>query len=173
MSEKIIRIKIKNKILEILKNKNSAKILEKSIYTFCKDEANKIGMDITFDNYTFKMLYIKKSRSIIHNLDDTSYIHNKNLIKKITNKEIDLKDLPNLDHFTIFPERWKLYIQQQKILDKRLTDITPASTTDQFKCSKCKQRKCTYVSVQIRSADEPMTNFINCLTPSCGHSWRE
>ena len=171
MSEKIIRVKIKKKLTDILNNTLNAKNLEKSIYNFSRDTANQVGMDITFDNETFKMLYLHKSRSIIHNLDPNSYIKNTDLLDRVNSKELDLQELPNIDHFKIFPERWDLLIKHQKILDKRLTDIEPASTTDQFKCSKCKQRKCTYVSVQIRSADEPMTSFINCL--HCGNSWRE
>lgn len=171
MSEKIIRVKIKKKLSEILDNNTNAKNLEKSIYNYTRDKGNEVGMDITFDNETFKMLYLHKSRSIIHNLDPNSYIKNTDLLDRVNSKELDLQELPNIDHFKIFPERWDLLIKHQKILDKRLTDIEPASTTDQFKCSKCKQRKCTYVSVQIRSADEPMTSFINCL--HCGNSWRE
>ena len=173
MSEKNIRIKIKKKLSIILNNKNFSKILEKNIYSFCKDQANLIGMDISFDNESFKMLYVQKSRSIIHNLDKKSYIQNDYLLDKINNNEINIQDIVNLTNIELFPQRWDLYIKKQKILDKRLTDITPASTTDQFKCSKCKQRKCTYVSIQIRSADEPMTNFISCLHPGCGNAWRE
>jgi len=69
MSEKIIRVKIKKKLSEILDNNTNAKNLEKSIYNYTRDKGNEVGMDITFDNETFKMLYLQKSRSIIHNLD--------------------------------------------------------------------------------------------------------
>lgn len=43
--------------------------------------------------------------------------------------------------------------------------------TDMFKCSKCKQRRCTYFQMQTRSADEPMTTFISCV--NCGHHWKQ
>ena len=45
------------------------------------------------------------------------------------------------------------------------------SMTDQFKCARCKQRKCTYYELQTRSADEGMTIFITCII--CGHRWRQ
>jgi DNA-directed RNA polymerase subunit M/transcription elongation factor TFIIS len=64
-----------------------------------------------------------------------------------------------------------------------------AAPTDAFQCGRCKQRyvheqitmqitnedsfccrKCRYFMMQIRSADEPMTTFINCA--NCGHNWR-
>ena len=45
------------------------------------------------------------------------------------------------------------------------------TTTDMFRCAKCKERKCTYFEMQTRSADEPMTVFINC--EGCGHRWKQ
>lgn len=44
------------------------------------------------------------------------------------------------------------------------------SMTDEYKCGKCKQRKCKYSQAQTRSADEPMTTFVTCLV--CGNRWR-
>eukprot|EP00899_Mesostigma_viride_P015819 jgi/Mesvir1/24238/Mv10944-RA.1 len=43
-------------------------------------------------------------------------------------------------------------------------------TTDQFRCGKCKQRKCTYFQMQTRSADEPMTTFVTCV--NCNNRWK-
>lgn len=42
--------------------------------------------------------------------------------------------------------------------------------TDMFKCGKCQKRKCTYFQMQTRSADEPMTTFVTCI--SCGNHWK-
>ena len=42
--------------------------------------------------------------------------------------------------------------------------------TDMFRCGKCKKRNCTYYQMQTRSADEPMTSFITCL--SCSNRWK-
>lgn len=35
----------------------------------------------------------------------------------------------------------------------------------------CKGMEAAFYTVQIRSADEPMTEFYKCMT--CGHSWRQ
>ena len=43
--------------------------------------------------------------------------------------------------------------------------------TDQFKCGRCKSRKCTYYELQTRSADEGMTTFITCI--NCGNRWKQ
>lgn len=40
-----------------------------------------------------------------------------------------------------------------------------------FTCRKCKGGNCYFYQKQTRSADEPMTTFINCL--DCGKRWRE
>jgi transcription elongation factor S-II len=39
-----------------------------------------------------------------------------------------------------------------------------------YKCRKCGGNKTTQFEMQTRSADEPMTIFINCV--DCGNSWR-
>ena len=35
---------------------------------------------------------------------------------------------------------------------------------------KCKGNKCRYYQMQTRSADEPMTTFVTCL--SCANRWK-
>ncbi|XP_042512555.1 transcription elongation factor TFIIS-like [Macadamia integrifolia] len=44
------------------------------------------------------------------------------------------------------------------------------ATTDQFKCGRCGQRKCTYYQMQTRSADEPMTTYVTCV--NCNNHWK-
>ena len=51
-----------------------------------------------------------------------------------------------------------------------LTRCGVQASTDQFKCGKCKQRKCTYFQLQTRSADEPMTTFVTCV--NCNNRWK-
>lgn len=44
------------------------------------------------------------------------------------------------------------------------------ATTNMFRCHKCKKRECTYYQLQTRSADEPMTTFVQCT--NCNNRWR-
>jgi len=46
----------------------------------------------------------------------------------------------------------------------------PQATTDEFKCGRCGQRKCTYYQMQTRSADEPMTTYVTCT--NCNKRWK-
>ena len=39
--------------------------------------------------------------------------------------------------------------------------------TDQFKCGKCRSRKCKYFQMQTRSADEPMVFFFHIFMIFC------
>ena len=39
-----------------------------------------------------------------------------------------------------------------------------------FTCDKCRSNSTTYYEMQTRSADEPMTAFINCL--DCLNRWK-
>lgn len=39
-----------------------------------------------------------------------------------------------------------------------------------FTCRKCKSKNTFYYQQQTRGADEPMTNFVNCI--DCGNQWK-
>uniref|UniRef100_A0A2P2LV85 Transcription elongation factor n=1 Tax=Rhizophora mucronata TaxID=61149 RepID=A0A2P2LV85_RHIMU len=64
--------------------------------------------------------------------------------------------------------------ENNQIKEKALFDCErgglPKATTDQFKCGRCGQRKCTYYQMQTRSADEPMTTYVTCV--NCNNHWK-
>lgn len=60
-------------------------------------------------------------------------------------------------------------LTKEAIRDSQMA-MQGGTETDLLKCSKCKNRKCTYTQAQTRSADEPMTTFALCL--HCGHRWK-
>ncbi|KAK9283668.1 hypothetical protein L1049_011918 [Liquidambar formosana] len=65
-------------------------------------------------------------------------------------------------------------LENNKIKERALFDCerggAPKATTDQFKCGRCGQRKCTYYQMQTRSADEPMTTYVTCV--NCNNHWK-
>ena len=75
-----------------------------------------------------------------------------------------------MTHQEMNPKIWKHLIEAKIKRDKNLGEIDISAATDEFKCYKCKKRLCTYYQLQTRSADEPMTTFITCL--SCGNRWK-
>ena len=71
----------------------------------------------------------------------------------------------------LYPEHWKKMMDEKYKRDKMLYEEKAEAMTDQFKCGRCKSRKCTYYELQTRSADEAMTTFITCL--NCGNRWKQ
>ena len=102
-------------------------------------------------------------------MDQNNNIQNNYLINKIKEDEFDINILPKLNPYELFPEHWKQLKDKQKVTDDFLYTKKPEVFTDEYKCHKCKTRKCTYYELQTRSADEPMTIFVNCL--NCKYKW--
>ena len=160
------RSKIIQKFNSILDDEKTAEILEENVYIDSKKE---FSPNVQDDNQDFIQFYMEKSRSIYDNLNPKSYFDTKEAIDKFKkNNDIVLqKNIKDLR----FKSLWKVIKQNQEILDKNLMDLKPTMETDQFLCKKCGQRKTTFYTMQIRSADEAETSFITCLV--CNYSWRE
>lgn len=158
-----------NKLNSIIKNKKISKEIEQSIYDYCVKDATFRGIEINETNKLFKLLYINKLMSIYLNLDEKSYLKNTTFLKKIKNGSIKGFDVGFLKSDEIFPERWKKYKDKQNAYQDFVYRKTASSITEDYKCGRCKQRKCTSYDLQTRSADEPMTTFVTCL--NCGNRW--
>ena len=144
--------------------------IEESIYNYCLDKAEESGLG--FESAEIQQMYFQKARSIYENIHPESYFDNSELIEKIKSGKMNFDDLIEIDSKQYrFKTLWKRIKQNQDILDKDLMDLKPTTETDQFLCKKCKHRKTTFFTMQIRSADEAETSFITCL--NCGYSWRE
>ena len=105
------------------------------------------------------------------NINSDSYIKNNGFINKITQNEIDYNKIAYMSFQEIFPEHWKKMMDEKYKRDKNLYEEKQEAMTDQYKCSRCKSRKCTYYELQTRSADESMTIFITCI--NCGNRWKQ
>jgi len=155
---------------ELNKNIISRKI-EQSVYNYSVRLASKKGIKKRWDNVVFKNLYLSKIRSLYTNIKQDSYIGNKEFKDRILSGEIDPKKIADISIYDIFPDIWKDLINDKIKKDKLKFELKPEAMTDVFKCRKCGSRSCSYYEVQTRSADEPMTQFINCL--DCGNHWRQ
>lgn len=167
-----ISINIRNTIIELFKtilNNNNSVELETSIYTYAINKLYEHSSKI--DNNLLQKIYINKSRALYSNIKSDSYIKNNKLIQKINDNKINIKELPYMNSHELFPEHWKKIIDEKFKRDKLLYESKQESMTDQFKCSRCKKRECTYYELQTRSADESMTTFITCVP--CGNRWKQ
>jgi len=158
-------------VIEHLSNiidSNTANEIERSIFNWTVITSENNSVTRLWTNSIFRDLYIGKSSDIIDNINPNSHIGNKNLILKINSGVIDPLNLVNMSPHDMFPEQWETIIKRQEntIIEKE----TEKAYTDQFKCNKCKKKKCTYYQMQTRSADEPMTVFITCV--NCKNKWK-
>ena len=140
------------------------KNLEIGIYNYCILDAEKKNIVKKWDNEYFVHIYIDKLRSVYLN------INSKYLIDLINSKEKKIHEIAFMTHQEMRPEKWKQLIDEKKIRDENKYTPKIEASTDNFTCWKCKSKKCTYYQLQTRSADEPMTTFVTCL--SCGQRWR-
>ena len=159
---------ITSKFREITGLKKLSNQIEESIYDYSKEVAKERG--IVEENKEFLRIYQNKTISLYLNLNKKSKIGNKNLLKRLKSKEIDVKTLAWLKPQELFPGKWEKLLKQQKADEEYCYEKDFAMETDEFKCSRCKERRCTYYMLQIRSSDEPMTTFVSCL--NCGNRWK-
>ena len=144
--------------------------LEIGIFNSTLDYANSLRIQLSWNSPLFMETYINNARSIYSNLKQDSYISNETLYGRLKNKEFTPHELAYMSKEELFPDRWKEIIDKQKLKLKSAYEIRQTAMTDAIKCSKCKNNKISYYEVQIRSADEPMTQFFTCIT--CGNKWK-
>lgn len=145
-----------------------AKKLEISVYNFTIRKSNAQHVQCSWNNKAFKMFYSNKARSLSYNLK-----HCLNLASKINNKIYKVQDVPYMLPWELWPEKYEAHFQ--KILTKEMINlkdsIDETNESGLFVCGKCKSDCTTYFSIQTRSADEPMTNYITCK--KCRHNWKD
>ncbi|ONK67955.1 uncharacterized protein A4U43_C05F5590 [Asparagus officinalis] len=116
-------------------------------------------------NGSHKMKY----RSIMFNLKDSK---NPDFRRRVLLGHVKPERIVDMTPEEMASDERKLANKQIK--EKALFDCergqAPKATTDQFKCGRCGQRKCTYYQLQTRSADEPMTTFVTCV--NCNNHWK-
>jgi len=154
---------IRKDILQILiKNlaKTMAKKIEESIYNYSINFCKNNNIDDEICEYT----YTEKSEQIIGiiNADLEQFKQN------VKEKKFILEEIAFLTPQELDPAKWK------KLLDKRekaRKHLQNANITTEYTCSNCGNNKHTVVSLQTRSADEPMTHFITCT--NCQYTFKQ
>ncbi|CAN8287262.1 unnamed protein product [Cochlearia groenlandica] len=110
-----------------------------------------------------------KYRSIMFNLRDSN---NPDLRRRVLSGEVSPERLLTLSVEEMASDKRKQ--ENNQIKEKFLFDCerghAPKASTDQFRCGRCGQRKCTYYQMQTRSADEPMTTYVTCV--NCNNRWK-
>jgi DNA-directed RNA polymerase subunit M/transcription elongation factor TFIIS len=135
-----------------------AEQIEKSIYIFSEDYAENNNTPFLLEN-----IYISKADELYcllkNNLKNAQEAFKSNKIDAaniayIKPSDLNLK-LSNSLYIDIIKKR-----ELNMMLHEKKGSVA-------FECKKCKKRKCSITEKQVRSADEPATQFITCL--ECGH----
>ena len=85
---------------------------------------------------------------------------------KLINNDSDALTIASLKPEQLNPENYEKIIKKKEIEEYKKNDI---KSSNEFKCSKCKKRKCSVIQKQTRAGDEPATTFVTCL--ECGHKF--
>lgn len=146
------------------------KSIEVGIYNWTITKCDEIKVVKNWQNPRFVNIYAEKARSVINNLDANSYIGNTRLINRIKEQEFLPHELPSMKPENVFPERWRVAVENYINKTEHSYENKPMAMTDLFKCHRCKSRECTYREIQLRGSDEPMSIFVRCI--QCGFSFR-
>ncbi len=149
-------------------NETLAKNVEISIYNWTVRsmktfKSKKPGREV----YHFKMMYKHRFLNIKNSLDGS-------LKERLVMKKVKPKDLVTYTSEELLPEG----LYAQTITNIQLKEIAIENNKAKFdesyegifKCKKCKSNKTSYYQLQTRSADEPMTTFVECS--NCGNHWK-
>ncbi len=164
------RENMRKRLNTIIRKKKISLNVERGIYNAAIKEARSRNIVRKWENEFFVVLYVDRFRSVYTNLNPKSHVGNKDLLKRLKSSELLPQDVAFMGHQKMCPEKWADLIDAKIKREKNATEINMNAATDEFKCRKCKKRKCTYYQMQTRSADEPMTTFVTCL--HCGNNWR-
>ena len=166
---------IRNKFKDLLSqklniNENIVNDLEIGVFNSTIDYAKSLNIQLSWNTQLFIDTYVNNARSVYSNLKSDSYIGNIDLINRLKSQEFKPHELSYMSCQQLFPERWNKIVDKQKEKLKAAYEVKQVSMTDAIKCGKCKNNKISYYELQIRSGDENMTQFFNCLV--CGHKWK-
>ena len=165
-----LRIVMRDEFNKILQDEKISRRIEKGIYNYAIGKADVHQITKKWSNQFFRQIYVDKARSIYANLDERSYVSNIRLMDRLKGHEFKAREMAFMKPQHICPESWKALLDEKYKRDKILYEAKPEAMTDQFRCSRCKKRECTYFEMQTRSADEPMTVFVTCI--NCGKRWK-
>ncbi|KAI8774217.1 transcription elongation factor S-II [Biomphalaria glabrata] len=126
--------------------------------------------DAIFEEFgNTEMKYKNRVRSRVANLKDA---RNPQLRQNVLIGLISAQKIASMSAEEMASKEMKQLREKltKEAIDDHQMAKTGGTTTDLFKCGKCRKNNCTYNQVQTRSADEPMTTFVFCN--ECGNRWK-
>lgn len=117
----------------------------------------------------FRYRYTTRCLSLEQNLRNPA---NPSLASRLLRKELGLKDFSRMHPYAMFPELWNPVFEKvaRRQMQKIFSLGGDGALEGAVQCKRCKSNKTTFVLLQTRSADEPMTAFFYCY--DCSNRWK-
>lgn len=155
---------VRGGLFKILGYKNHVDNLEKGIFNAALLEADEKNVVKKWENPYFVSIYTDRLRSVWMNLQRPE------VVELVMSKKVKSHVIANMTHQELLPRRWEELIQKKKERDEERYAPKLEANTDSYTCRKCRSKECSYYQLQTRSADEPMTTYVTCI--SCGCRWK-
>jgi len=159
----LFRANVRKQLAKKFDNEKDSSNLEKGIFNYALKEAEQRKVVKKWDNKYFVQIYVDRLRSIFTNL-------NESIVQSVKDGSIKSHTIAFMSHQELNPDKWKELIDAKSKRDMNKFETNIEASTDTFTCRKCKQNKCTYYLQQCKSADEPMTCYIQCV--NCFTRWK-
>jgi DNA-directed RNA polymerase subunit M/transcription elongation factor TFIIS len=157
------------KLSEYISERDICERIEKSIYEYTLQTSEERGITPDMENNHFRLIYVNKLHQIYTNMNPDSYVKNMYFIDRILTEEINPDKIAFLTPQELHYEHWKEILKKQDAAEKLASSISAGTRTNEYTCSRCRGNDCTFINIQLRSADEPVSTIIQC---SCGKKWR-
>lgn len=169
-AHRLVRDRVARRLERVVSDPALARRLEvahwnRTIITFARDHG---AHAVVWANPAFRFRYTTKALGLEHNVRSAPGV-----LDRLRAGTLAPRALLAMAPSQVWPERWEAAYAAVAARQLRREAAADADTAPDgaYTCGRCKSLKTVYTSVQIRSADEPMTTFVRCL--NCGKSWKD
>ena len=151
-----------SKFIQLLNNDKKGKNMEILVYNNMIEKATEKCIAKNWKDVKFRRLYLEKFRSLVYIIQKFPEIRKMKVSEVFKMKREDINpDLWNPIIKKCDAKREKMIKQLPKEEDTHLDGL--------YTCPECKSQKTSFYTMQVKSADEPETEFCMCL--SCQYTW--